>query len=112
MCGTDQAGPSDSHAPSSFKHAKHAPLSAKKIAGARRAIDLRKTSITTTQEKKLPVAAMVGASRRAERNLCGKLWQCAQRVATSCEHFAMSFLRVSFFAMNLVMLHFCIVNLD
>lgn len=55
---------------------------------------------------------MVGASRRAERNLCGKLWQCAQRVVTSCEHFAMSFLRVSFFAMNLVMLHFCIVNLD
>ena len=49
---------------------------------------------------------------RKKNNLCQKVWACVNIVANACESYASRFLRVSFFALNVEMLWFCILNLD
>ena len=84
---------------------------------------LSSTTCTTAQQMNPASASMMANSvathqnilminSRKNNNLCQKVWACVNIVANACESYASRFLRVSFFALNVEMLWFCIINLD
>ena len=81
------------------------------------------TTCTTAQQMNQASASMMANSvathqnilmlnSRKKNNLCQKVWACVNIVANACESYASRFLRVSFFALNVEMLWFCIISLD
>lgn len=87
----------------------------KKSLGKRVAEPRKLVSVAAPVSEKKSVGTTQTVSQvrtRARRNVCSKVWLCVQRIGSACEHYATALLRLSFFAMNLTMLHFCMVQLD